>query len=48
MSELERVLPATVIQYLQEINAVQRLKDIFRKERKTPSLVVDVVLLDEQ
>ncbi len=48
MSELERVLPATVIQYLQEINAVQRLKDIFSKERKTPSLVVDVVLLDEQ
>ena len=48
MSELEKVLPANVIQYLQEINAVQRLKDIFSKERKTPSLVVDVVMFDEQ
>jgi len=37
-----------VVEYLQKIKAPQRLRDIFNKERKTPSLVVDVVLLDEQ
>lgn len=48
ISELEKALPQSVITYLQKINAVQRLKDIFSKERKTPSLVVDVVLFDEK
>ncbi|MEI7558411.1 MAG: hypothetical protein WCJ45_06540 [bacterium] len=48
ISELEKALPQSVITYLQKINAVQRLKDIFSKERKTPSLVVDVVLFDEE
>lgn len=46
IQELEKVLPKSVVEYLQEINAAQRLRDIFNKERKTPSLVVDMVLID--
>ena len=46
-AELEKVLPWSVIKYLEEINAFERLKEIFSTERKTPSLVVDMVILDE-
>jgi len=48
IQELQKVLPHSVVEYLQEINAPQRLREIFNKERKTPSLMVDVVLLDEK
>ncbi|EKD24723.1 MAG: hypothetical protein ACD_80C00167G0021 [uncultured bacterium (gcode 4)] len=46
--ELGKVLPASVLEYLEEIRASERLREIFNKERKTPSLVVDVVLIDDQ
>ena len=45
---LKKVLPLEVVEYLREINAPQRLSEIFSKERKTPSLVVDVVLLNKE
>jgi 8-oxo-dGTP diphosphatase len=45
---LKKVLPLEVVEYLREINAPQRLSEIFSKERKTPSLVVDVVLIDQE
>lgn len=45
--ELEKVLPKSVVEYLSEIRAFQRLREIFNAERKTPSLVVDMVLIDE-
>jgi len=45
--ELQKVLPQWVIKYLEEIRAFQRLREIFNAERKTPSLVVDMVLIDE-
>lgn len=48
IQELEKVLPHNVVEYLQKINAPQRLREIFNKERKTPSLVVDIVLIDEE
>lgn len=48
IEELKKVLAPSVVEYLQKIKAPQRLKEIFNKERKTPSLVVDVVLLDKQ
>lgn len=44
--ELEKVLPKSVVDYLWEIRAFQRLREIFNAERKTPSLVVDMVLID--
>lgn len=47
IEELEKVLPKSVIEYLLEIRAFQRLREIFNAERKTPSLVVDMVLIDE-
>jgi len=36
------------VEYLLEIDAPKRLKEIFEKERVTPSLVVDMVLIDEK
>ncbi len=47
-SAIEKVLPKSVVDYLHQIDAPKRLRDIFNKERKTPSLVVDIVLIDEQ
>lgn len=47
IEELEKVLPKSVIEYLSEIRAFQRLREIFNAERKTPSLVVDMVLIDQ-
>jgi len=41
------LLADKVIKYLQEIQASQRLREIFNKERKTPNIVVDVVLTDK-
>lgn len=46
IEELEKVLPTWVISYLWDIGAFQRLREIFNAERKTPSLVVDMVLID--
>ena len=48
IQELEKVLPHAVVEYLQKINAPQRLREIFNAERKTPSMVVDVVLTDTE
>lgn len=48
MEELEKVLPQWVIDYLWEIRAFQRLREIFNAERKTPSLVVDAVFMNEK
>lgn len=45
IEELEKVLPKSVIEYLESISAFQRLKEIFEKERKSPTLVADMVLL---
>ncbi|MFA6255714.1 MAG: NUDIX domain-containing protein [Candidatus Absconditabacterales bacterium] len=45
---LEKALPQGVIRYLGEIKAFQRLREIFNAERKTPSLVVDMVLINEK
>jgi len=47
IEELEKVLPQWVIEYFTEIKAFQRLREIFNAERKTPSLVVDMVLIDD-
>ncbi len=47
IKELQKVLPKSVIEYLWEIRAFQRLREIFNAERKTPSLVVDMVLIDK-
>ena len=47
IEELEKVLPKWVVEYLSEIRAFQRLREIFNAERKTPSLVVDMVLIDQ-
>ena len=44
---LKKVLPLEVVEYLREINAPQRLSEIFSKERKTPSLTADIVLFTE-
>ncbi len=44
---LEKVLPSWVVKYLWEIRAFQRLREIFNAERKTPSLVVDAVFMNE-
>ncbi len=44
---LKDLLADKVIKYLQEIQASQRLREIFNKERKTPNIVVDVVLTDK-
>jgi ADP-ribose pyrophosphatase YjhB (NUDIX family) len=35
------------LEYLEDIWAFQRLREIFNAERKTPSLVVDMVLIDD-
>ena len=48
MQELEKVLPHTVVEYLHEIQAPKRLRDIFNAEKKTPNMVVDVVLIDTE
>lgn len=48
VDDLSTYLPQEVVDYLSSINAVQRMKDIFKLERKTPSLVVDVVFLDQE
>ena len=48
IEELKKVLPWWVMKYLEEIRAFQRLREIFNAERKTPSLVVDMVLLNEE
>ena len=47
VEELKQVLPQWVMKYLEEIRAFQRLREIFNKERKTPSLVVDAVFMNE-
>ena len=41
------VLPSSVVHYLEEIHAQERLRNIFNRERKTPNLVVDIVLINE-
>ncbi len=35
------------MEYIKEIKAYERLKDIFKQERVTPNLVVDMVLCDD-
>lgn len=47
IEELNKVFPKSVMQYLDAIRSFQRLREIFNKERKTPSLVVDMVMFDE-
>jgi len=47
IQELENVLPHEVVEYLQKIKAPERLKEIFSKERKSPTSVVDIVLFDK-
>lgn len=44
---LSKVLPNNVVEYIKEIKAYERLKDIFKQERVTPNLVVDMVLCDD-
>jgi len=42
------MLPKNVVDYLMEIHAPQRLQDIFRNERKTPNISVDMIFHDMQ
>ena len=44
--ELEKVFPSSVMKYFDDISAFHRLRELFNNERKTPSLVVDVVPID--
>lgn len=48
IDEVKKVVSPKTVEYLQHIHAPERLREIFNKERKTPSLVVDVVLIDEE
>ncbi len=45
---LYQVLSKKVVEYLQEIKAFERLKDIFKDERVTPNIVTDAVFCDEE
>jgi len=45
---LYQVLSNKVVEYLQEIKAFERLKDIFKDERVTPNIVTDAVFCDEE
>lgn len=44
---LKDILPSSVVHYLEDIHAQERLRTIFNRERKTPNLVVDIVLINE-
>lgn len=44
---LYQVLSKNVVDYLKEIKAFERLKDIFKDERITPNIVTDAVFCDE-
>lgn len=45
---LYQVLVPEVVEYLKEIKAAERLREIFKDERVTPNIVVDAVLLDQE
>lgn len=45
---LYKVLPPAVVEYLKEIQAFKRLRDIFKDERVTPNIVTDAIFLDEE
>lgn len=45
---LYQVLCKSVVEYLQEIQAFERLRAIFQDERVTPNIVTDAVFFDEQ
>ena len=45
---LYQVVSKKVVEYLQEIKAFERLKDIFKDERVTPNIVTDAVFCDEE
>jgi len=45
---LYQVLSKNVVEYLQEIEAFERLKNIFKDERVTPNIVTDAVFCDEE
>ncbi|MEI6673130.1 MAG: hypothetical protein WCL02_07610 [bacterium] len=42
-----QVLCKRVVEYVQEIQAFERLRDIFKDERVTPNIVTDAVFFDE-
>lgn len=45
---LYKALPATVVEYLKEIEAFERLRNIFKDERVTPNIVTDAIFFDEE
>ena len=45
---LYQVLCKTVVEYLQEIQAFERLRTIFKDEKVTPNIVTDAVFYDEE
>lgn len=45
---LYNVLATSVVEYLKNIKAFERLKDIFKDERVTPNIVTDAVFCDEK
>lgn len=45
---LYKALPATVVEYLKEIKAFERLRNIFKDERVTPNIVTDAIFFDEE
>ncbi len=47
MVELEKALPNSVIKYLDEIGAHDRLGKILKSLRKTPNITVDAIIVDE-
>lgn len=45
---ISQVLPETVVDYLKEIKADSRLREIFKDERTTPNIVTDAIFLDQE
>ncbi len=44
---LYQVLSQNVVEYLKNIKAFERLRDIFKDERVTPNIVTDVIFVDQ-
>jgi hypothetical protein len=42
------VLSKYVVEYLKEIEAFERLKNIFKDERVTPNIVTDAIFCDKE
>jgi len=45
---LYQVLAKSVVEYLKEIQAFERLREIFKDERVVPNIVTDAIFVDER